>query len=290
LEHSTQTIKKYNLKRRPIEKVREDSESPDIKNFILTDGRYISTNKFKWYDHLKGKFGVGSKTLIDHLLGLNPNDSTAEEILARHFDLLAAKQSIDYYRSHVLAEALYEEREAYCPLPISVEELWPEARLKLIQRGLNENIIDYYHNLGLIYVNHIGYIVFLCQDSGFFLLIPCSNTDDKWWWPGRTAGPFVLSGLETFKGSNVMSPLENSKDSSLTTKKTQTLILTDNPLTALKVKAENLGQKVLAVGPRIQTNVLISQIKNQSIVLAAQDSQSLERLKKTINSLSIDFQ
>jgi hypothetical protein len=280
--------KKYKIKGGiSINKEVKETENLDIKTFILYDGRYVSVNNAKWYDHKKDKAGLGSKTLIDSILGLNPEDAMAEMILAENIDVTAAKQSSDFYRCNVLAEQMYEARHTWNPLPPPDEELWPKAKLKLIERGVKEYIVDYYHERGLVYGNIHGNLVFVCQDKGMFMLFSGSGgiERDAWLWPSEVSGPFVLEGLEKDIWSNVKSPLDKTEEHLVEAKNPEELILTDNPLTALKVKAVNIGQKVLAISPRILPSVLIPQIKDRPIILAAKDGSSFEMLSKTIDDL-----
>jgi hypothetical protein len=263
---------------------------PDTRHFLMPDGGRITILGNGWYDHQKGKAGAGSITLVGHIMNLRPGIIGPLKILASRFGPPTVKKARDHYLCHILAKDAHAQRfvgkRHYVPPP-PFESLWPNGKQLLLERGLESHLVDLCHQKGLVYTNVNGSLVFPCQGQGCFILF-CGNEGpdgDRWWWPAKTSGLYVLSGSE--KGiaqpeSSLPAGLKRNGDNG---RKPDAIILADNPVTAFKAKTTDFGKTVVAVGLGEPPNGLIQRIYNRKISLMAENCQSFDKLERILNGL-----
>ncbi|MDR2368138.1 MAG: plasmid recombination protein [Deltaproteobacteria bacterium] len=276
---------------RYIPKIKKKTVPVMPSHYILPDGGFVTTRKADWYDHRNGKAGVGSVTLTEHLTDLAGGDqSVPDVIMGDSFRPHFVRRSYDFYRGRVLSRDKLERyvTNGSCPAPPSHEALWPQGRAKLLERGLEGSLVDRCHGLGLVYANHNGYLVFPCQGEGFFILIcGCYGPGgDTWWWPSKSAGPFVLDGDVGERARPEDSLGAGTGPEGVVPRKPKAAVLTDNPLTALKVKARDFEKLALAVGPGFPANGLVPRTGSLALTLAAQTQESYERLENLTRDLA----
>jgi hypothetical protein len=285
-------VKKSGVEKHVVPKFDLGAGPLGVRHYVLRDGRFITFDNSKWFDHRERKVGDSSMALVGHIMRARPCEAGPIAAMKKHFGLYRTKKAVDYYRRQSSVRAYvsrFMRGQDEILRPRLIEEKWPVARSRLLESGLEASVVDHYHQKGLIYANARGFIVFLCEGQGQFLLIKGLNgtENDRWWWPSDNSGPFILR-VNNQESAKVV----KSKEGGLSVNNEQLsdpkkLILTNNPLTALKAKAVHGDKEIWAIGPSIQLKAVYPMIMGRKISLVAENKESFESLTKQVTRLSV---
>jgi hypothetical protein len=245
-----------------------DGLSPEGKGriFQLGDGRRISVSGHHWTD-LNTRFkGLGSLDLVIHLSGYRPAQiHKAGYDLEKKFGKAQAAMSWGFHQLHIQSAKNVKTKLATpYSLPQKAPDAWTEVRGKLIsEKGVKGVFLDLHHRQGLIYGDKLGRAVFPCDKrSGCFLLTLHKADDDLWYPPAITSSPYVLPGS------------------------TAKAVLTDDPVSALKIKFDHFSSWVVAISDNMTISRISPYLANREVTAAGSSPLSQMRLEELLSEVS----
>jgi hypothetical protein len=224
---------------------------------VLNNGRKFCVNGQKWYEDDTNFEGDGGIALVNHLSGYPPTDQTsALHELASVFPKDIAKKFYIHNANLTIHDVIARLKKEPYKFPILSEELWESAMLKLQDYLLvPKNMLQFFHENGLLLCDKWGCILYVCdQKSGVFRTIfRKSQVHALIEQPTQDALPFFLPG------------------------KRKKVIITENPIVALKVKGQEFEADVLAYGVMMPIVRLLGYIQDKDIVVYSVSNTALPK-------------
>jgi hypothetical protein len=214
---------------------------------ITQNGLRICLRALDWYVEGTDISGKGSIQLVNYLSGYPKEDhSSAVHELSALFPKESIQKSMLFEMRFSIGKALDSYLSKPYALPILSEDLWSEYCEKLIKyMRVPKNYLDFLHQQGIVLADTKGAVLFVCdQKSGAFRLIfKNKNEFGSLEQPDSMSLPFYLPGT------------------------TERVIITENPVIAVKVKAQQFQHSVIAYGSHTPMNHLLMYLHCQEIVV-----------------------
>lgn len=216
---------------------------------MLPDGRAVSIlkdNKGESFTSAYGKRHRGAIDLIMHLDSLNYESSL--RLLSEHFDQNeVVADYVNRATPTILTKVQENKKTLPVPAPTNEPKLWPKLVEWLTDtQKLPKKLIDWLHQLGLLYSDSAGNAVFNRINGGAFIqgVKPFFQRDMG----GASCGPFIIPG------------------------KSPDCYVTKTPLSACVIKAIHPESSVLAFGSdKIDlSNVMDLTLNTSKIILACE--------------------
>lgn len=227
------------------------------KEFMLPDGRAVSIlkdHKGESFTSADGKRYRGAIDLVMHLDSLNYESSL--RLLSEHFD--QNEVVADYVNRNtplILTKVQENKKTQPVPAPTNEPKLWPKLVEWLADtQKLPKKLIDWLHQLGLLYSDAAGNAVFKRKNGGAFIqgVKPFFQRDMG----GASCGPLIIPG------------------------KALDCYVTKTPLSACVIKAIHPESAVLAFGNDLidLSNVMDLTLNTSNIILAGENEGRVNNL------------
>jgi hypothetical protein len=227
------------------------------KIFVISGEREIDVNLEDWTDLKDNVKGRGAIELIRHLSGYPDGDDIfpmIRELLSTFpEEAVCRSANFKYSQDEEYLKSMFKNAK-YEP-PAASEKHWKEARSYLLKIRINRQIIDLCHRMGLIKTDRHGSILFVCdKESGVFLL-PTKGPYDasKFQNPLKDSLPFFLEGLE------------------------DRVILTDNPIEALRCKESDPLASVISLGCESELSILREYLNDKEIIFSCREGTKFSK-------------
>jgi hypothetical protein len=235
-----------------------DPKIPNYFEAVLPNGRKFFVHGDKWREIGTNNTSYGAISIVNHISGYPPKEfADAANELESCFPREIVANAVRLHAKPLALDALRVIRDLPFRLPPHSEKDWEQGIDNLLKfHNIPKNVLAYFHDKGLITADKNGGINFACD---------------------QLTGAFRLYFSENCENAFLLQPLANALPFYLPGSRNK-LIITENPLVALKVKSQDFESCVLAYGNNMPITRLLCYVRGKDIILHRETNGPISKL------------